>query len=169
MTAYAFCKKVFSHPLPIEFLIRSHIPEWADRIDYSTLERRPADFVDENLVQRFADLVWGGRSADARTEFLLLLEICGEPERDMALRITMHRILAVQEQYRQDKALERGERHLTTACVVLYYGDQPWNAPTRLRQVFPDCAPEAYRVISPRLAQSTTAEAPAPPANGAGS
>ena len=39
---------------------------------------------------------------------------------------------------------------MAVACLVLYHGDRPWNAPTRLHHLFRDSAPEAYRVVSPR-------------------
>ena len=36
-------KKLFSDPRMIELLIRRHVPEWADRIDYRTLQPLPDD------------------------------------------------------------------------------------------------------------------------------
>ncbi len=58
--------------------------------------------------------------------------------------------LAAQELLRSDKDLGRGERNLSVACLVLHHGDRPWNAPTRLRDLFRDSAPDTYRVVSPR-------------------
>ena len=42
-------KKLFSHPRMIELLIRRHVRLWHGRIDYSTLERLPAELIDEQL------------------------------------------------------------------------------------------------------------------------
>ena len=146
----AFFKTVFSHPRMIELLVRSEISEWAAVIDPSSLRRLPADFVDDRLRHRYADRVWRGRSFDAGTEFILLLEFQGRPERHMALRAAVYGGLAVQELFRHDKKLERGDRDLAVACLVLYHGDRRWNAPTRLRYLFRDSAPEAYKVVTRR-------------------
>ncbi|MCY4399690.1 MAG: Rpn family recombination-promoting nuclease/putative transposase [Gemmatimonadetes bacterium] len=146
----AFFKTVFSHPRMIELLIRSQIPNWADAIDYSSLQRLPGEFVDDRLRHRFADRVWRGQSLDAGTEYILVLEFQGRPERHMALRTTVYSGLAVQELLRHDKELARGDRDLAVACLVLYHGDRPWNAPTRLRYLFRDSAPDTYQVVSRR-------------------
>ena len=146
----AFFKQVFSHPRMIELLIRSEIPEWAGAIDRSSLRRLPADFVDDRLRHRHADRVWRGRSLGGGTEYMLLLEFQGRPERHMALRAAVYGGLAVQELFRHDKEIERGDRNLAVACLVLYHGDRPWNAPTRLHHLFRDSAPDAYQVVSPR-------------------
>ena len=46
-----------------------------------------------------------------------------------------------------DKELGRGERHLAVESLVLHHGDRKWNAPTRLRDLFRDSAPDTYRVV----------------------
>ena len=50
-------KKMFSHPLMIELLVRGHVPEWGDRIDYSTLEQLPPELVGESLQRRYPDMM----------------------------------------------------------------------------------------------------------------
>ena len=146
----AFFKSVFSHPRMIELVIRSQIPEWAEEVDYSALQRLPAEFVDDKLRHRHADNVWQGRSLDTGTEYMLLLEFQGRPERHMALRAAAYTCLAVQELFRHDKELERGNRDLAVRCLLLHHGDRPWNAPTRLRNLFPDSAPHTYQVVARR-------------------
>ena len=134
----------------IELLVRSQMPQWAEEIDYSSLQRLPAEFVDDKLRHRYADKVWQGRSLDAGTEYMVLLEFQGRPERHMALRAAAYTCLAVQELFRHDKELERGDRDLAVRCLVLHHGDRPWNAPTRLRNLFRDSAPDTYQVVSRR-------------------
>ena len=146
----AFFKSAFSNVRVIEFLLRSQVPEWADKVDYSSLQRLSGEFVDDKLRHRYADSVWRGRSLDTRTEYMLVLEFQGRPERHMALRTTVYSGLAVQELLRHDKTLASGERVLAVACLVLHHGDRRWNAPTRLRDLFHDSAPETYRVVSRR-------------------
>ena len=146
----AFFKQVFSHPRMIELLIRSEVPEWADAIDHSSLRRMAADFVDDDLRQRYADRVWRGRSLDAGTEFLLLLEFQGGPDPEMHLRTAEYLILARREVHRRVKAVARGDRRLAMLCLVLYHGDRPWNVPTRLDGTFLDATPTTYRLVSRR-------------------
>ena len=99
---------------------------------------------------RYADKIWRARSSDAKTDYVLLLEFQGRPERRMALRTTVYIGLAVQELLRDHRDLGRGDRNLAVACLVLHHGDRPWNAPTHLRDLFRDSAPDTYRVVSPR-------------------
>ena len=146
----AFFKSAFSHVRVIELLLRSQIPEWADKVDYSSLQRLSGEFVDDELRHRYADRVWRGRSFDAGTEYILVLEFQGRPERQMALRTTVYCGLAVQELFRHDKELASGDRDLAVASLVLHHGDRQWNAPTCLRDLFHDSAPDTYQVVSRR-------------------
>ena len=63
----AALKKLFSHPRMIELLIRRHVPQWDGKIDYSTLERLPAELIDERLRRRYPDMMWG-REGDVTFE-----------------------------------------------------------------------------------------------------
>ena len=146
----AFFKTAFSYVRVIELLIRSQVPEWADKIDYSSLQRLSGEFVDDKLRNRYADRVWMGQSLDPGTVYMLVLEFQGRPERHMALRTTVYSALAVQELLRHDKELASGDRDLAVVSLVLHHGDRQWNAPTRLRDLFHDSAPDTYQVVSRR-------------------
>ena len=115
-------KKLFSHPRMIEFLIRRHVPEWDGKIAYSTLERLPAELIDERLRRRYPDMMWRARTIDRTTDLVLLLELQGRPERHMVLRTTTYNVLAVQELIEHDKQLQRGERQLAVESLVLHHG-----------------------------------------------
>ena len=65
----------------------------------------------------------------------------------MVLRTTTYNILAVQELIEHDRELGRGERQLAVESLVLHHGDRQWNAPTRLRDLFRDSAPDTCRVV----------------------
>ena len=149
-----FCKRVFSYVRMIELLIRSEIPEWADEIDYASLRRLPADFVDENLTHRSTDLVWGGRSLDGSAEFHLFLDVRDRPGRHMALQASVYMFPALLERQWHERALRRGDRKLGARSLVLHHGDRPWDAPTRLPQVLGDDAADVYKVVSPRLPEA---------------
>lgn len=140
-------KKLFSHPRMIELLIRRHVPEWDGKIAYSTLERLPAELIDERLRRRYPDMMWRARTIDGTTDLVLLLKLQGRPERHMVLRTTAYSVLAVQELIEHDKQLRRGERQLAVESLVLHHGDRKWNAPTRLRDLFRDSALDTHRVV----------------------
>ena len=92
----------------IEFLIRRHIPEWIDRIDYRTLQPLSTELIDDELRRRYPDMTWRVRTTDGSTDLVLLLEFQGRPERHMALRTTIYSCLAAQSLIQRDKALGQG-------------------------------------------------------------
>ena len=141
-------KRFFSDPRMIELLIRRHVPEWADSVEYRTLQPLPTELTDEKLRRRQPDTAWRVRTTDGTTDLVLLLEFQGRPERHMALRTTIYGCLAVQSLFRSDKELGRGEREVAAMALVLHHGDRRWNAATRLSDLFRDSAPDAYRVVS---------------------
>ena len=53
----AALKKIFSHRLMIELLIRRHVPEFADRIDFRSLETLNTELIGKGFVKRYADLL----------------------------------------------------------------------------------------------------------------
>ena len=115
-------KKMFSHPLMIELLVRRHVPEWRDRIDYSTLERLPPELVSESLQRRYPDMMWRARTGDGESDLLILLEFQARPNRFMALRTTTYACLAL-ESLVEHKALGRDGRLPEVVSLVLHHGD----------------------------------------------
>ena len=144
-------KKLFSDPRMIGLLIRRHVPEWADRIDYRTLQPLPTELIDEQLRRRYPDMTWRVRTTDGSTDLVLLLEFQGRPERHMALRTTIYGCLAAQSLIQRDRELGRGDRELAVVALVLHHGDRRWNAVTRLSELFRDSAPDTYRVVGRML------------------
>lgn len=140
-------KKLFSDPRMIQLLIRRHVPEWADRIDYGTLQPLPTELIDEQMRRRYPDMVWRVRTTDGSTDLVLLLEFQGRPERHMALRTTIYSCLAAQSLIQRDKEVGRGDRELAVVALVLHHGDGQWSVATRLSDLFRDSAPDTYRVV----------------------
>ena len=151
-------KKLFSDPRMMRLLIRRHVPEWADGIDYATLQPLPTELIDEQLRRRYPDMTWRVRTSDGSTDLVLLLEFQGRPERHMALRTTIYSCLAAQSLIQHDKELRQGDRELAVVALVLHHGDRRWNAATRLSDLFRDSAPDVYRVVArmPPDAQPTS-------------
>ena len=61
-----FLKSVLADRRMIEILIRDHVPEWADAIDFSTLRKEPAALVSKKTLQRrHPDMIWSAGTTDA--------------------------------------------------------------------------------------------------------
>lgn len=150
---------MFSHPLMIELLVRRHVPEWGDRIDYSTLEQLPPELVSESLQRRYPDMMWRARTGDGESDLLILLEFQARPDRFMALRTTTYACLAL-EGLAERKALGRDGRLPEVVSLVLHHGDRPWNAPVRLAELFGRSSPGVYRLVSRRSAEESAAPSP---------
>ena len=143
-------KTLFSHPRMIEFLIRRHIPEYVDRIDFNTLRQLPTELIGPGFVKRYPDMLWRAQLKDEEADLLLPLEFQRRPEQRMASRTTVNNHLAAEYVIRHDKQHSRKERALVVRSLVLHHGNRPWNAPTRAADLFKDSAPDTYQVVSRR-------------------
>ena len=140
-------KRLFGHPEVAEILIRGILPEDADRIDFSTLEKLGTELVGEALSRRYADLMWTARTRDGAAQLLILIEFQGRQDRLMPLRTTIYALMAVQELLRRT----RPPPHLDTIEVlqptVLLDAVGPWRGPTALDELFPRGIPRDFRAI----------------------
>lgn len=146
----AFLKRTFAHARPVELLIRRHLPKWADKVGFATLEALPTELIGDKLGRRHTDTAWRARSLDGGTDYVFILEFQGRPERAMVLRTNIYGSLAAQRLFEQDREFGQGGRGLAVACIVLYHGDRPWNAPKNLRDLFEDVAPDTYHLVERR-------------------
>ncbi|MGI9211326.1 MAG: Rpn family recombination-promoting nuclease/putative transposase, partial [Methylococcaceae bacterium] len=86
-------KQIFSHPKVIEDLLRGFIHEdWAEQLDYSTLEKVNGSYVSEDLKDRSDDVVWRvkPKEGDQWLYLYLLIEFQSRIDRWMALRIMVY-------------------------------------------------------------------------------
>ena len=61
-----FLKSVLADRRMIEILIRDHVPEWADAIDFSTLRQEPTALVSKKTLQRrHPDMIWSAETTNA--------------------------------------------------------------------------------------------------------
>ena len=134
--------------MAIERLVRAYASEYADRIDFSTLEKLDAELVGEALVRRYPDMLWMARTSEGPGRVVIQLEFQGARDRLMALRMGVYQLLTVQQLLRRRPSLRSGQP-LEMLSFVIYHGRGPGKAPTSLRQLFPRWVPGDYRVISP--------------------
>ena len=144
----AALKKIFSHRLMIELLIRRHVPEFADRIDFRSLETLNTELIGKGFVKRYADLLLRADLKDEDGALVLSIEFQDRPERNMAFRTTMYNLLVAQTLIDDDRKHGRPRRTLAIRSLVLHHGHGPWNAPTRLADLFVESAPDTYKVVS---------------------
>ena len=142
-----FLKSVLADPRMIEILIRDHVPEWADAIDFSTLRKEPTALVSKKTLQRrHPDMIWSAETTDAGRA-MFLIEFQRKTEWLMALRTTTYTALAL-----EGIATEKGA-HATDALpefvyLVLYHGDGPWSGPDRVTNLFQRSDPGRFRLVS---------------------
>ena len=142
-----FLKSVFADRRMVEILIRDHVPEWADEIDFSTLREEPTELISKKTLQRrHPDMIWSADTADGR-RVLFLVEFQRKTERLMALRTTTYTALALERIVGQGDI--RSEDPLPEfVYLVLYHGDGPWSGPTRVDDLFQRSKPGRFRLVS---------------------
>ena len=128
-------KRLFSHPRMVEDLLRGFVAgKWADALDFTTLEKLPAEFVSEDLRRRRGDGVWRVRLRDEWLYVLVLLEFQSAVEPYMALRIAVYTGLLYQDLVRRG-ALGPEGRLPPVLPVVLYNGRARWTVPVDLSRL----------------------------------
>ena len=88
-------KSFFADRRIVEILIRDHVPEWADEIDFATLRQEPAELVARKTLQtRHPDMIWSAEAMGGG-RVLFLIEFQRKAEQLMALRTTTYTALAL--------------------------------------------------------------------------
>ena len=127
-------KRLFSHPRMVEELLHGFAArEWSGALDFTTLEKLPAEFVSEDLRARRGDAVWRVRLRDRPLHVLVLLEFQSTVERHMALRLLTYTGLLYQDLIRRSAPGSGGELP-PVLPVVLYNGRSLWKAALELRE-----------------------------------
>ena len=145
-------KRLFSHPLAVEGLLRGFLPEdWTGRLDFSTLEKVGNSFVSDDLRERHGDLIWRLRFGEEGGWFYLylLLEFQSTSDPFMAVRLLTYVSLLLEEIIRRQK-LKPGDRLPAVLPLVLHNGKRPWRAPHDLASLFVEVPPGLRRYL-PRL------------------
>ena len=121
-------KELFSHPRMVEDLLGGIVaPEWSDALDFTTLEKLPAEYVSDDLRRRQGDLLWRVRFRERWLYVLVLLEFQSSVDPNMALRLLVYTGLLYQDLIRRG-ALEQDEKLPPVLPVVFYNGRSRWTA-----------------------------------------
>lgn len=140
-------KRLFSHPAMVRALLTGFTPgKWTEPLDWSTLEKMPAEFVAENRRTRRGDMVWRVRTHQDGQPVYLLLEFQSTVDRRMALRMLTYLGLLCEELSRQT-----GNQPLPPVLpMVLYNGQTRWLAPLDSGTLF-GAYPDSLQPYRPRL------------------
>ena len=121
-------KELFSHPRMVEDLLRGIVaPEWSGALDFTTLEKLPAEYVSDDLRRRQGDLLWRVRFRDRWLYVLVLLEFQSSVDPSMAMRLLVYTGLLYQDLIRRG-ALEQDEKLPPVLPIVFYNGRSRWTA-----------------------------------------
>ena len=142
-----FLKSVFSDRRMVGILIRRHVPEWADEVDFATLREEPNELVaGKTLERRHPDMIWSAETLDGgRVVFLMEFQRTVDPL--MALRTTTYAALTL-EGIAAAEGIRVADRLPEFVYLVLYHGDRPWSAPDRVADLFGRSDPGKYRLVA---------------------
>ncbi len=128
-------KLLFSQPEMVADLIRGYVDRRAAKtLDLKTLERCNGSYVSSDLRERRNDVVWRVRSRQGWIYVYLLIEFQSTVDRYMSVRLLAYVALLWQDLIKQGQTTKDG-RLPAVLPIVLYNGDQPWTAPTELREL----------------------------------
>ena len=131
----AAMKTLFDNPRSVEDLACGFLRvDLGGELDFRTLEQAPSQFVDSDLQQSRADMVWRIRlrMEDSEVDVLLLLEFQSRVDREMVLRINSY----TSELYR--KLIRGGAKTMPAMLpIVVYDGEPPWSAALGTEEIVP--------------------------------
>ncbi|MEM6457116.1 MAG: Rpn family recombination-promoting nuclease/putative transposase, partial [Acidobacteriota bacterium] len=148
-------RKLFSHPSLVRDLLRAHLPgDWSERLADADFTRFREISVTDDDHKRESDIVWRIAWADPRGDpqalyAFVLLEFQRTVERTMAVRLMIYLTLIYQDLLKS-REVASGAPLPAILPVVVYNGDRPWTAPTRLEALIQD-VPEAFAPYRPTL------------------
>ena len=131
----ASMKIFFDNPRAVADLARGFLrADLGGELDFATLEQAPSQFVDGDLRQSRADMVWRVRlrAEDGEVDVFLLLEFQSSVDREMILRVNSYTSAL----YRK---LGRGGATMMPAMlpIVIYDGEPPWSAALGTEEIVP--------------------------------
>ena len=128
-------KDLFSHPRMVEDLLRGFAARgWSGALDFTTLEKLPADYVSDDLQRRHGDAVWRLRFRGETWAYLLVMvEFQSTDDRYMAVRLLVYTGLLYQDLIRRRALDPDADGRLPPVLpVVLYNGRPRWTAPVEV-------------------------------------
>ncbi|MGA9407025.1 MAG: Rpn family recombination-promoting nuclease/putative transposase [Bacteroidota bacterium] len=143
-------KQFFSDPMMVKALLFGFLNEdWVQNINFSTLKRLNTSYVTENLRERESDIIWRVQWNDEWLYLVILLEFQSTIDHFMVVRILSYLSLLYQDIIKEDKNIRKNMILPPVLPLVLYNGDEPWDAPNSFRQLIPKNLPETLKKYQP--------------------
>ncbi len=128
-------KQLFSHPEMVRDLITGFVHEpWVKEIDFSTLEKMNASYVTEHLSEREDDIIWRVKFNDGWLYLYLLIEFQSTVDHYMAVRLGSYVHLLYLDLIKS-KVVKKPDKLPPILPVVLYNGEQRWNAACNIKDL----------------------------------
>ena len=148
-------KLLFSHRKMVSDLLCGFVrEEWAERLDFNTLERVREVGISQHLRQRVDDVIWRLRIIEdglARWLYVyILLEFQSTVDRIMAARLLTY-IGLLYEDLHRSKEIGPDDSLPPVLPIVLYNGADPWTAKTDLTDLIDPSLPPQLRHWQPQL------------------
>jgi predicted transposase YdaD len=133
-------KFLFGEPEHAAALVRHSLPSSiASRIDWSTMSREPTSFIDDQLGERYSDLLFSVVSNRGRVFIYLLIEHQSTNDPNMPLRLLEYMVrIWVDQRKRESGPLA------PILPLLISHAPGGWTSPRRLDELFdpdPDFAP----------------------------
>jgi hypothetical protein len=130
------------------------------RIDLSSLNLRPGTFVDENLEDRYSDLLYAARISGREALLYLLWEHKSVPEPFTPLQVMRYMVRIWDQHLASLPKKKRGEvpRLPVIVPIVLHHGREGWTAAVTFEEML-DADADLLAALGehvPRLRRSTT-------------
>ena len=156
LTVEADFRALFSHPRMIADLMRGYAvrpkgpldPRTVAAMDFDTLEKLPAEWIDDDLRRRLGDNAWRVRFrwaqdwTDPNGYLLILVEFRSQPDPDMA-RCMKDYTQQLYDALRSADVVRKDGPLPPIFPVVVYNGREPWNVPTELGALASETARQA--------------------------
>jgi len=124
----ALFKQIHSVPSEAAAELRHVLPrELADLVDWTTLELESGSFVDDELREQHADLLFSAVLAGKRAFLYFLLEHKSGDDRWTALQVLVY-VVRIWQRYRRE--CPGADTVPAILTVVVHHGAKPWSAPT---------------------------------------
>ncbi len=128
-------KLLFSEPEIVIDLLQGFVHEpWVAELDFSTLEIVSGSYITDDLRSREDDVIWRVKCRQSWIYVYLLIEFQSTIDRYMAVRLMTYIGLLYQDLIKT-KQLTADKRLPPIFPVVLYNGEQRWNAATELKEL----------------------------------
>ena len=173
LTSEAAFWALFSHPQMIADAMRGYArrptgplhPRTVDAMDFATLEKLPAEWIDDDFRRRQGDRIWRVRFRWARDwtdpddYLLILVEFRSQPDPNIEQCIADYSQQLYEELHAADVVREEGPRP-PIFPLVIYNGRQPWNMPIELGALAAEPAPRSSDTVRRKHARLASLDLP---------